>query len=187
MEFSSDSRKEVIAGKFFNFFLQNGMVDTIISDVASSLHMSKKTIYKEFPNGKEEILYYIYARLAKKKVSGWILSLSNLSTISEKLYTLLSLIFDTAVPHVLRNVAKSDYDYLLENRIVSSAFKDVFGHLIIEYLHLGKKENEFIIDNVLLVFRFISSIMSEAMVYIHETKNTEIKKDVLTQIFKLLT
>lgn len=186
MEFSSESRKEVIAQKFFDFFLQNGMVDTIISDVASSLHMSKKTIYKEFPNGKEEILYFIYAELAKLKVTKWLPSLNKLSNVAKKLETLLSLIFDTAVPHVLRNVAKSDYDYLLENRIVSSAFRDIFGKLILEYLAKGSATNEFDIQDPQLTFRFIYSIMSEAMVYIHETKNIEIKKQVLNQIFKLL-
>ena len=53
------SKKDLIAETFLKFFLRHGMVQTIINDVAQELHMSKKTLYKYFPGGKEECLYYI--------------------------------------------------------------------------------------------------------------------------------
>ncbi len=186
MDSENFARKKLIAEKFFEFFLENGMVDTIIDNVAKQLHMSKKTIYKEFPQGKEEILYYLYYQIALRVIEDWKKVNRVNQDLSRQLNSFLCHIFDTAVPHVLRNAAKSTDDYLIENRIVSLAFKDACEPVLQNLLKKGKERGEFHFNDVTTTFRFIYSIMAESMVIIHETKKVKIKKTVLDHIFKLL-
>ncbi|MHA1919105.1 MAG: TetR/AcrR family transcriptional regulator, partial [Promethearchaeota archaeon] len=61
---SNSKKKEEIADMFLKFFLKNGMVKTIVNDVAKELRMSKKTIYKYFKGGKQECLYFIFSKIA---------------------------------------------------------------------------------------------------------------------------
>ena len=57
-------KKQEIAQIFLEYFYKHGMVNTIVSDVAKEMHMSKKTIYKYFSGGKEECLYFIFYQIA---------------------------------------------------------------------------------------------------------------------------
>ncbi|WP_371804704.1 TetR/AcrR family transcriptional regulator [Candidatus Lokiarchaeum ossiferum] len=180
------SKKEIIAETFLKFFLQHGMVQTIINDVAKELHMSKKTIYKYFRGGKEECLYFIFSNIATESLKHLENDLNDIPDPKEKLIYSLKHIFGLAVPYVLGNAAEKEEDFLLENQIVGESFRDVFQNKLKMIIHEGIEKKEFHVKDVELSFHFIYGIITESMVVVHQNPKRNIVNEVTEAILKIL-
>ena len=183
---SNSKKKEEIADMFLKFFLKNGMVKTIVNDVAKELRMSKKTIYKYFKGGKQECLYFIFSKIAQQSRINLEEDIMKLPNCWKKIESLVSSIFDVSVPYVLGNAADKEEDYLLENRIVGNAFRDVFQDFFIKILNEGIAQNEFSDSNAEQTFNFIYGIILESMIMIHDDPNVNVLDSVLNTIRKIL-
>lgn len=180
------SKKELIAETFLKFFLQHGMVQTIINDVAKELHMSKKTIYKYFRGGKEECLYFIFSNIAAESLKTLEKNLRNISDAQDKLVFSLKHIFGLAVPYVLGNAAVKEEDFLLENQIVGESFRDVFQDKLKMIIQEGNEMEIFHVDDIDLSFRFIYGIITESMVIVHQNPSRNILSEVTEAILKVI-
>ena len=180
------SKKELIAETFLKFFLQHGMVQTIINDVAKELHMSKKTIYKYFRGGKEDCLYFIFSNIASESLKQLENELKNFSDPQEKMIFSLKHIFGLAVPYVLGNAAVKEEDYLIENQIVGESFRDVFQDKLKMIIQEGNEKDKFHVKDIELSFRFIYGIITESMVIVHQNPNRNILNEVTEAILKVL-
>lgn len=181
-----DSKKDAIADMFFAQFLKNGMVKTIINDVANEMHISKKTIYKYFKGGKEECLYYIYYKKAELLRQDVEKAIAQIVSPSKKMACLLEMVYREVIPHVLRNAAKTEMDYIIENQIVSNAYRDVFNSLFLEIVELGNKTQEFNVNNPQFTVSIIYAIISQSMIMIRNDPNIQIEHELMESIQKLL-
>ncbi|MHA1510668.1 MAG: TetR/AcrR family transcriptional regulator [Promethearchaeota archaeon] len=180
-------KKQEIADKFWEFFLRHGMVKTIVNDVSKELHMSKKTIYKYFKGGKQEVLYFIFSKVGQQTLIIMEKEISNLHTSWEKMEYIIHKIFEISVPYVLDNVADKEEDYVTENRIGGNAFKDVFQDLFIEILNEGINKNEFSINDAKQTFNFIYGILLESMIMIHDDPEVNVLDQVILTVKKIVT
>jgi len=184
----SRSRKDLIADTFWKYFLQHGMVQTIINDVANALHMSKKTLYKDFPGGKEECLYYIFQKIALDSLKQLEkdLSLVSDSDPEEKLIIAVTHVYNLAVPYVIGNAATKEKDYMLENQIVGDAFRDIFQNQLKRIVQEGIDKAAFQVEDIEVTLRFIYGIITESMILIHQDPEKTLLKDTIQGILKIL-
>jgi AcrR family transcriptional regulator len=181
-----ESKKEIIAQKFLEYFLKHGMVKTMINDVAKDLHMSKKTIYKYFVGGKQECLYYLFFKIGRNAVESVEPIIKSTDPILKRFETVLQFVFKTAVPYVLGNRAENEEDYLIENLIVGQAFKDAFRNPISRILLEGKNLGDFHFDDLELTFLAIYGMILQSMELIHSQQTNKIQSEVISLILKIL-
>ncbi|MHA1520263.1 MAG: TetR/AcrR family transcriptional regulator [Promethearchaeota archaeon] len=186
-----DLKKREIAAKFKEYFFNFGMVDTIITQVTSDMHISKKTFYKYFKGGKQECLYYIFALIAEESLTE--LTLKNLgdSSFQDQFHSMLKHIFPIVIPFVAGNKAQIEADFLLENQIVGEAFKDIFGPVIKNLLMQGKDAGEFKFRDLDLIYDAVTALIRNSMVSIHQNlasaeKLLEIEDETIKLILKIL-
>ncbi|QEE16875.2 TetR/AcrR family transcriptional regulator [Promethearchaeum syntrophicum] len=179
-------KKQEIANKFMEFFLKHGMVKTIVNDVSKELHMSKKTIYKYFKGGKQDCLYFIFSNIGHQARMIIEKDIMNLSSSWEKIEYLIRQIYEVSVPYVLGNAAENDEDYVVENRIVGNAFKDVFQDLFIKNINQGINKKEFSTSNANQTFNFIYGVILESMIMIHDDPAINILDQVIKTVRKIL-
>jgi AcrR family transcriptional regulator len=181
---SNSQKKEEIANAFMAYFLKFGMKNTIVNDVVKSLGMSKKTIYKYFSN-KKEALYYYFRKIADLHMQNLENELNSLQSAKEKLQYVIHQIYGISRPHVEANVADED-DYVVENEIVGSAFKDAYQHSVEKILISGMKSNEFKTMDVDLIIHLIYGMILESMKLIHQNHSRNVENDVISAIMKIL-
>ena len=188
-EEGSKSKKDLIAETFLEFFLQQGMVPTIIGDVASFLHMSKKTIYKYFPGGKEECLYYIYRNVAAESLQKLEIELNTISISDpqKQLITTITHVYDLAAPAVIKNAAEKEKDYMIENQIVGDAFRDVFQVPLRRIVQEGMDRGTFQVEDIDITLRFMYGIITESMVLIHQNPEKNLLKETIQGILKIVS
>jgi len=180
------SKKDLIADTFLKFFLRHGMVQTIINDVAQELHMSKKTLYKYFPGGKEECLYYIYRNVAAESAKKLEEELSTISDPRNQLITTITHVYNLASPAVIANAATKEKDYMLENQIVGDAFRDVFQDPLRRTIQEGMDTGAFQVENIDVTLRFLYGIITESMILIHQDPEKNLLKETIQGILKIL-
>lgn len=191
MDGDSLTKKDQIAAEFKEYFFAHGMVDTIITEVVKNMHISKKTFYKYFPNGKQECLYYIFSLIAQESLQEITQNLIPIPNASDRLRSILEQIYQLVLPYVYGNKAQTEEDYLRENQIVGESYKITFEPLIKDTLIKGKEKGVFQFPDVDLLFEAISSLMQKSFSLIHRNqedpkKEEEITQQTLMMIFKLL-
>lgn len=162
------------------------MRNTIVSDVASELHISKKTIYKYFKGGKEDALYYFFHKIAEVYKDEVENKLDNRDNYREKVAVLIREIIKQGKPYVQQNVADTD-DYMVENQIVGQAFRDVYEDLLKNLIIGGIDSGEFEATNTRLMITFIYGMLLESMKIIHENPAVDIERDLIAAVLKLLS
>ncbi len=191
-EHKTEEKKRLIADTFWNYFLKNGMVRTIINEVANELHISKKTVYKYFPNGKEEILYYIFQKIATDSISSILQEMESEKKAIDKLLRIIDRVIELAVPYVLGNASQNEQDYLAENRVVGDAFLSVFYEELKKILEKGKNHGEFEIQDSEITISLIYGMILESMVLVRRSggekqKIIKIRDVLLFSIKKIIT
>ncbi|MBN2157355.1 MAG: TetR/AcrR family transcriptional regulator [Candidatus Lokiarchaeota archaeon] len=182
---SSFQKKQEIADAFMEYFRKFGMKKTIVNDVVKSLGMSKKTVYKYFKGGKEEALYYFFRKVADFYVKNLEDDLNSLPTAEKKLVYVLQQIYEISRPHIEANVADEE-DYVVENEIVGSAFRDAYQNIVKKLLKIGMKTGEFKNIDVDLTIHLIYGMILESMKIIHQNHKRKIKDDVIDAVMKIL-
>lgn len=182
---SNSDKKEEIANEFMTYFRQYGMKKTIVDDVVNSLGMSKKTIYKYFKGGKEEALYFFFRKIADLHVENLETQLNAMPTAQEKLGFVIKQIYGISRPHVEANVADKD-DYVIENEIVGSAFKDAYQNIVKKLLVAGMESKEFKKQDIELIIHLIYGMILESMKLIHQDHARNVEDDVIDAITKIL-
>jgi AcrR family transcriptional regulator len=190
-EHKTEEKKRLIADTFWNYFLKNGMVRTIINEVANELHISKKTVYKYFPNGKEEILYYIFQKIASDAIPKNLEELQSKQKARDKLLCVIDRVIELAVPYVLGNASQNEQEYLAENRVVGDAFLCVYREHIRNILEEGKNNGEFDLDDPEISISLIYGLILEAMVLVRRSIGNQqqilkIKNVLLNSVEKLV-
>jgi len=178
-------KKEEIANEFMEYFRKFGMKYTIVDDVVKSLGMSKKTIYKYFKGGKEEALYYFFRKIADNYAKNLEIELNSYPTATNRLSLVISQIYAISRPHIEVNVTPAE-DYVVENEIVGSSFRDAYQSIVKKILKYGIERKEFKSVDIELTIHLIYGMILESMKIIHQNHTRKVENDVIKAIMKIL-
>lgn len=175
-------RKEVIADSFQKYFSHFGFKKTTVSDVATELEISKKTIYQHF-NSKEEIFYYVVSRIARRYRDKMARGLEEFPTYREKVEQLVRMIFAESRKWLKKNDA---FEFKYKYEIAELAFQDTYKELIVELVQEGTEVGEFSAPQADLAGRFIRGIIAESMKLLSSNPELAVEDDAASAILKLL-
>ncbi len=183
-----EDKKQEIAQAFKKYIFEYGMMDTIVSDVAQEMHISKKTIYKYFPGGKGDTLDYIFTQIAQDALEEFKVHIeeNHIEDPREILRNILSHIYKVATPFVFGNQAKSLEDFKIENEIITLSFKNVYKDIIIENLEKGKAMGYYEFPSAERIFHYIYRIASETMIILRENPTLHLDEEMINMISKMI-
>ena len=149
--------KDDIAAVFERHAERFGYSKTTLDEVATELHISKKTIYAHF-DGKADIYGYIVARMADRERRRMAAEVAELPTYRAKVETLVRYILGMSRAHI---VETDEAEWMQEYEIAADAFRTANGDLLRELVAKGMEAGEFPKGDPRLVERMLAAMIVE--------------------------
>ena len=192
---NSNTRKEIIADKFKEYFEYYGFKKTNVSEVAKELKISKKTIYKEF-SSKEKIYYYLVKRGAnfyKNKMENTLKKITKRNPLDqdrplnskESIEELIKMIF-SVTKKWLKDPKNNPFEFKYKYRISQLAFQNAYEGLFRMIISNGIDSSEYREQSVDLALRFLYGIMKESFDILHTNHEMNIEEETIRVILNIL-
>ncbi len=178
-----EDKKTMIADSFQRHYNHFGYKKTTLDEIARDCGISKKTIYCFFRN-KEEVYYFIVRRHAHRYCAEMEKKLKLKLTISEKLETLVGMIFAENLAWIKRG--NSAFEFENKYEIASKAFQNAYQDLLNVILEDSVGKNEIPKQDIDLKVRFISCLITEGIRLFNKEQNLSLEKEVYLAVEKMI-
>jgi AcrR family transcriptional regulator len=175
-------RRDEIADEFMKHFHHFGFKKTSVDDVAGQLHISKKTIYGYF-DSKDEIFRFIIQREADRSSVSMEAKLKSGKTASEKIATLVQMIFDMADSYIGKS---RNLDFQNQEELTLPIFRAAYEGLLIKVINEGIQSGEFKSCKTDLEMSFIKAVIFHALQEFRSIQDMDIKSTTLEAVMKLV-
>lgn len=170
---------------FKRHFLHYGYKKTNVDEVATELHMSKRTIYEYFTS-KEDIFQHVISDLAAKNIEEIRGRLEEKDTYRERIDGLIDMIFSHK-REVHRNQEKRLKDKH-EREIAHKIFKRAFQDFAAELINKGFARGEITSDmSPETIVCFINAIVQEGINLQETDQGNNIEEDVKKAVSNILS
>ena len=174
--------KQEIADVFEKHVGRFGYAKTSLDEVASALHISKKTIYAHF-SGKRELYGYIVehqAMLQKRRIKE---SVSAFPSNRGKVETLVKFVIASARAHIEET---TEAEWTQEYEIAADAFRQANGELIREFVADGMTAGEFPAGDADLVEKMVAAMMVEYVVTVNSDPAYDRDEELVERILRFV-
>ncbi|MDH4139527.1 MAG: TetR/AcrR family transcriptional regulator [Coriobacteriia bacterium] len=177
-----NTTKRQIAEAFDRRLNDVGYDRTTLDDVASELHISKKTIYVHF-DGKRDIYAQIVAERAAREKMRLAAAVATLPTYSARVVAVLTSLLDSARAHI-RDTDREEW--LREYEVAADAFRQATGELLRELITGGMEAGEFAPGDAEFAEHMISAMMLDYVVMVRDDPSIDHDSELLGRVLKFL-
>jgi len=174
--------KQEIADVFEKHIGRFGYAKTSLDEVASALHISKKTIYVHF-SGKRELYGYIVARQAEQQKRELKANVSALPSNRAKVEALVKFVIASARAHINET---TEAEWMQEYEIAADAFRQANGELIREFVTDGMAAGELPSGDVDLVEKMVAAMVLEYVVIVNSDPAYDRDEELVERILRFV-
>jgi len=175
--------KQQIAEAFERQLARVGYDRTTLDDIASELHISKKTIYVHF-DGKRDIYAHLVAGQAAREKMRLAAAVATLPSYSARVEALVSFVLQSARGHI--NETGRD-EWIREYEIAADAFRQANGELLRELIDAGMEAGEFARGDVVFAERMIAAMVLDYVKWVNDDPAIDHDSELIERIYKFLT
>jgi len=174
--------RDAIADVFEKHVARFGFQKTTLDEVATELHISKKTLYVHF-DSKADIWAYVVDRIATANRSELASAVAQLPTFGERITALTRLVLQMSRAHILET---TEADWRQEYEVAAQAFTSAVGSLMRELVTGGHEAGEFSFTNPVVAERMISAMVLEYVLMVREEPALDCDEELVAGIRRLL-
>ena len=174
--------KQEIADVFEKHVGRFGYAKTSLDEIASAMHISKKTIYVHF-SGKRELYGYIVQRQASQQKLQLKSNVAALPSKRAKVEALVTFVISQARAHI--NETTED-EWMQEYEIAADAFRQANGELIREFVTEGIAVGEFPDGDADLVEKMLAAMILEYVVIVNSDPSYDRDEELVERILRFV-
>jgi AcrR family transcriptional regulator len=156
---------------------------TTLDDIASELHISKKTIYVHF-DSKDEIYRAIVDERADQEKLKLAAAIATLPTYVERIEAVIGSILEYSRAHIGETSLE---EWMEEYEIAADAFRQANGELLRELIEAGMDADEFACGDVVFVERMVAAMVLDYVVMVREDPSKDYDGELVERIIRFLT
>ncbi len=174
--------KQEIADVFEKHVGRFGYAKTSLDEVATELHISKKTIYVHF-SGKRELYGYVVERQAEEQKLHIRTSVATLPSNRAKLETLVKYVIASGRAHIDET---TEAEWMQEYEIAADAFRQANGELMREFVADGITAGEFPAGDADLVEKMVAAMIVEYLVIVNSDPAYDCDEELAERILRFV-
>jgi AcrR family transcriptional regulator len=175
-------QKEQIAEVFEKHLTRYGYAKTTLDEVASELHISKKTIYTHFDSKRDIYAYLVHGMAAAEKTK-LAAAVATLPTYSARIEAVMTYVLQAGRAHVEET---SETEWAQELEIAGDAFRKANGDLIRELLEAGMEAGEFPKGDAVLVEKMCAAMVVEYLGMVNADPSYDRDAELLDRIRRFI-
>jgi AcrR family transcriptional regulator len=156
---------------------------TTLDDIASELHISKKTIYVHF-DSKEDIYAAIVDERASYEKQKLAAAIATLPTYVERVEAVIGSIIEYSRAHIGETTLE---EWMEEFEVAADAFRQANGELLRELIDAGMEADEFACGDVAFVERMVAAMVIDYVVMVREDPSKNFDGELVERIIRFLT
>ena len=174
--------KQQIADAFERHVSRVGYARTTLDDIASELHISKKTIYVHF-DGKRDIYSTLVTGQAAREKMRLAAAIGTLPDYAARVEAVVTFVLQSAREHIN---ATSRAEWLVEYDIAADAFREANGELLRELIEAGMDAGEFGAGDAVFAERMIAAMILDYVVMVNEDPAIDHDAELIERILNFL-